>query len=94
MPPNQPTDRMTMVPAITIGPGQLEFVAMDMLEPPSKMPNNKQFVLLVTNHYLKLTRAIEVCKATALSFAPVAIDISINLYKNIRHAFGDRWNEG
>lgn len=42
--------------------GPLEFVAIDILRPSPKTLNAKQYVLVMTDFYSNLTRAIPMCK--------------------------------
>ena len=54
--------------------GPLEFVAMDILGPLPKTKQGNQFVVVLTDRYSKLTRAIPTGKTTATTVATIFVD--------------------
>lgn len=60
--------------------GSLEFAAMDILGPLEKTLNEKQFVVVITDYHMKLTKAVPKIKMSVLSFSSSFMKIWIMTY--------------
>lgn len=78
----------SLLPAI----GPLEFVAMAFLRSFSKTLGMTQFVLLVMDCYIKLTRDIPTSRTTASIFESLFLDSWVILYWVPKMHFDGQWN--
>lgn len=67
----------------------LEFVAMDVLGPLQKTKNGNPFVVVITEHYLKLTQTIPTAEITAAHVSFMFFDYNILLYRAPDHLLMD-----
>lgn len=71
---NKPSQKRQRRLQLLAAGGPLKLATMDILQPLPKKLNGSQFMLVVTDRYWKLTRAVQMSKMTASHIASLFMD--------------------
>lgn len=78
---NKPFEKLMRQLQIFVRNGPPQFVMMDILGPPPKTSRSIQIVLVMTDHYYKLTIAVPTSKMTAGQIISISADHWTILYE-------------